>query len=253
VAPFIWESDDAHSFMNSVSFRLRKRLTQGVSLSGTYTLSKSMDNASSLTGGGGGVVAQNDKDLDAEWSVSSFDVRHRFSGDFSLELPFGPGRRWLTKEGLASEMFGGWMMNGTVSFSSGSPFTPRVTGAVSDVANGVNGTLRANYDGSAIALADPTVEKFFNTSAFSVPASGTFGTAGRNIIVGPGSSTFNMGLMKNFTVRGTRGLSVRAQVNNVLNTPVWGSIDTTVNSATFGQVVSVKSMRSAQIVLRLNY
>ena len=60
--------------------------------------------------------------------------------------------------------------------------------------------------------------------------------------------------MKNFTVRGTRGVSLRVQANNVLNTPVWGSIGTTVvNSPTFGQVTSIRSMRSVQFVLRMNF
>lgn len=252
VQPFIWESSGAESILHAASFRLMKRLARGVSVGGTYTFSKSRDDASSL-GGGGGVVAQNDKDLAAEWGLSSFDVRHRFTGNFSLELPFGPNRRWLNQEGLASLLVGGWMMNGTISIASGQPFTARVTGAVSDVANGVNGTLRANYNGTPISLDDPTLLQFFNTSAFSVPATGAFGNAGRNTITGPGSTTFNMGLMKNFTVRGTRGLSVRVQANNVLNMPVWGSIDSVVNSPTFGQVVSVRSMRSVQLVLRMGF
>ncbi len=73
VAPFIWQSSGANSIMHALSARLRKRLAMGVTFGGTYTWGKSMDNASSL-GGGGGVVAQNDKDLQAEWSLSSFDV-----------------------------------------------------------------------------------------------------------------------------------------------------------------------------------
>ena len=96
--PFIWESSGAESILHSLSVRLRKRLAQGLQVGGTYTYSKSMDNASSL-GGGGGTVAQNDKDLAAEWGPSSFDVRHRFAADFSVELPFGQNRRWLNKEG----------------------------------------------------------------------------------------------------------------------------------------------------------
>ena len=62
-----------------------------------------------------------------------------------------------------------------------------------------------------------------------------------------------MSLMKNFTVRGTRGVNVRVQANNVLNEPIWGSIDTVVNSATFGRVTSLRAMRSVQVILRLNF
>src|SRR5262249_56351096 len=50
---FIWESPGASSTLQSVSFRLRKRLTQGIAASGTYTLSKSIDNASSIGGARG--------------------------------------------------------------------------------------------------------------------------------------------------------------------------------------------------------
>jgi hypothetical protein len=252
VAPFIWESSGGISNMHAFSVRARKRLSMGFQVGGTYTYSRAFDNASTL-GGGGGVVAQNDKDLAAEYGPSSFDVRHRFTSDFSVELPFGSNRRWLTREGLANEVFGGWMLNGTLSFSSGSPFTARVTGAVSDVASGVNGTLRANYNGQPIAISDPTIAQFFNTAAFSIPAAGTFGDAGRNTIIGPAQRSLNLALMKNFTVRGLRTLSLRIQANNVLNMAVWRSIDTTVNSPTFGQVTSVGQMRSVQIVLRAGF
>jgi hypothetical protein len=252
VQPFIWQSSGAESILHSVAGRLRKRLAQGLQVGGNYTYSNSRDNASSL-GGGGGTVAQNDKDLAAEWGPSSFDVRHRVTIDFSYELPFGPNRKWLSKEGWAGQIFGGWMLNGNLAFSSGSRYTPRVTGAVADVAGGVNGTLRANYNGEPVAIDNPTTDQFFNTSAFSVPFAGTYGNARRNAIVGPGQRTFNMSMMKNFTLRGTRGLSLRVQANNVLNTPMWGSIDTVVNSPTFGHVTSVRPMRSVQVILRFNF
>jgi hypothetical protein len=252
VQPFIWESSGGRSLMNAVSFRFNRRLAQGVSGGVTYTYSKSMDNASSI-GGGATVVAQNDQDLEAEWGLSSFDQRHRLTGNFSLELPFGPNRRWLTHEGLLGELFGGWMMNGTIQAASGTPFTARITGNVSDVARGTNGTLRADYTGARITVDDPTIQRFFNTAAFTIPAAGTFGNAARNTIPGPWSTTLNMALMKNFTVPGTRGVSLRLQANNVLNTPQWATVDTVVNSPTFGQVTGVRAMRSMQVVARVMF
>jgi hypothetical protein len=252
VAAFIWESSGGISNMHAFSARARKRLSMGFQVGGTYTYSRAFDNASSL-GGGGGVVAQNDKDLAAEYGPSSFDVRHRFTSDFSVELPFGSSRRWLTHDGLANEVFGGWMLNGTLSLSSGSPFTALVAGAVADAANGVNGTLRGNDNGQPVALSNPTTTEFFNTAAFSVPPTGTFGTAGRNTIIGPPQRSFNLALMKNFTVRGLRTMSLRIQANNVANMVVWRSINTTVNSNAFGQVTSVGQMRSVQIVLRVGF
>ena len=76
VQPFIWEESGGHSIMHAFSVRLQKRPSKGIGAGASYTLSKSRDNASTL-GGGGGTVAQNDKDLEAEWGASSFDQRHR--------------------------------------------------------------------------------------------------------------------------------------------------------------------------------
>ena len=252
VAPFIWQSSGGRSLMNALSVRVNRRLAQGISGGATYTYSKSMDNASTI-GGGAAVVAQNDKDLEAEWGLSSFDQRHRFTGNCTFELPFGPNRRWLTSGGVLGEIFGGWILNGIVQAASGTPFTARVTGNVSDVSRGVNGTLRANHNGEPISLANPTTTLFFDTAAFSIPAAGTYGNAARNTIPGPGNAVLNMGLMKTFTVPGTRGLSLRFQVTNVLNSPQWSTIDTVVNSPTFGQVTGVRPMRSAQFVARVMF
>jgi trimeric autotransporter adhesin len=250
VQPFIWESSEGRSIMHSVSFRARRRLAQGVSGGATYTLSRSMDNASTI-GGGAVVVAQNDKDLAAEWGLSSFDQRHRLSADFSWEIPFGQGRRWLAADNAWSKVFGGWILSGTVIASSGSPFTARVVGNPADVNRGTNGTLRADYNGAPISLSDPTVDQFFNTAAFSVPAIGTFGDAARNTIRGPGSTTLNMSVQKSVSLSGLRGFSVRVQATNVLNSVQWSTIDTVVNSPTFGHVVAVRPMRTVQLVARV--
>jgi hypothetical protein len=250
VQAFTWESSGGHSIMHALSLQMRKRPTKGLGGGVTYTWSKAMDNASSI-GGGGGVVAQNDKDLDAEWSLSSFDQRHRLSADVNVELPFGPNHRWLNNDGWATKILGGWSWNTTAMFSTGNPLTARILGSTSDVARGTNGTLRADYNGQRIAISHPTFAQYFNTAAFSVPASGSFGNSARNLIAGPGQHNASMSLMKTVQIRQGRSLSLRVQANNVFNTVQFGSIDTTVNSPTFGRVLSVRSMRSVQFNLRM--
>ncbi len=251
VQPFIWEESGGHSTMHALSLRLQKRPSKGIGAGLSYTLSKSRDNASTL-GGGNGTVAQNDKDLEAEWGASSFDQRHRLTANVNLELPFGRNRRWL-QTGLGDMLLGGW--NWTVNFTlaSGSPFTARVTGAAANVAQGLNGTLRANYNGEAIQLDSPTMQRFFNTAVFSIPPTGTYGNSARNIIVGPGTQATNMSLQKIIMLPNARSITVRAQANNVFNNVQWGSIDTVVNSPTFGQVTSVRSMRSVTFSIRAGF
>ncbi|HVO13192.1 MAG TPA: carboxypeptidase regulatory-like domain-containing protein [Vicinamibacteria bacterium] len=251
VAPFIWESSGATSIMHSGTLRVRRRLTHGFGFGVAYTYGKSIDDASSI-GGGAAVVAQNDQDLAAERGLSSFDRRHNLAADWLLELPVGPGRKWL-REGALASLLGGWVWSGTASLQSGTPFTARVLGDYADVARGVNGTLRANVTGEAVELPDPTVARWFDTAAFTLPPTGSFGDAGRNTVIGPGTFLVNMGLIKNVDLGRPRTLSIRVQANNVFNTPPLVGIDTVVNSPTFGQVVQVGSMRSIQIQTRFRF
>jgi hypothetical protein len=251
VQPFLWEESGAHSIMHALSVRLQKRPSKGIGAGLAYTLSKSRDNASTL-GGGNGTVAQDDKDLEAEWGASSFDQRHRFTANVNIELPFGRNRRWL-QTGAGDAILGGWNWTTNFTLASGTPYTARITGAAANVAQGLNGTLRANYSGEPIQLDDPAMLRFFNTGAFSIPPTGTYGNSARNIIVGPGTQATNMSLQKIIMLPNQRTITVRAQATNVFNNVQWGSIDTVVNSPTFGQVTSVRSMRSVTFSIRAGF
>jgi hypothetical protein len=248
VQPFLWQSSEATSRMDALTVRVRRRMAHGISFGAGYIFSKSIDDASSI-GGDALVVAQNDLDLAAEAGRSSFDRRHRLEADYLIELPFGPGRRWL-HYGIGAALLGGWMWNGTATIQSGPPFTARVLGDYADVSRGVNGTLRADVTGEEVALAGPTPELWFNTAAFVAPPLGDFGDAGRNTITGPGTFLFNMGLTRDVRLGGERSLSIRVQAQNVFNTPQFTAIDTVVNSPTYGQVTATGSMRSVQFQLR---
>ncbi|HUS19124.1 MAG TPA: TonB-dependent receptor [Terriglobales bacterium] len=245
VQAFLWQSSEAASILHSGSLRLRKRMQKGISIGGSYTFSKSIDNASSI-GGGATVVAQNDLDLAAERGLSSFDQRHRANIDYTIELPFGTNKRWLSTGNAAGKIFGDWTIQGGMNARSGTPFTARVIGGFADVAGGVNGTLRANVTGAPISISDPTAALFFNTAAFVVPVSGQYGNARRNTIIGPGAVTFDMGLNKSLPLKDTRALNFRMQVSNLFNHGNYTGIDAVVNSPSYGRVTSVGSMRRIQ-------
>ena len=59
--------------------------------------------------------------------------------------------------------------------------------------------------------------QWFNTAAFSMPAYGTFGNAGRNILEGPGYQNVNLALLKRVALRGRTSLQLRAEAFNLLN------------------------------------
>jgi hypothetical protein len=252
VQPYIWESSGGRSIMHGATFQLQRRQAAGYRGGVSYTIARSRDNASSL-GAGGAVVAQNDKDLESEWGLSSFDRRQQFAGNLSVELPWGPNRRWLRDGGTLAGLFGEWSVSLNFTLQSGTPLTARVLGASSDVLRGVNGSLRANYNGAPIELSNPTIDEFFNVAAFSAPGTGEFGNSARNLIAGPGSHQLNATLQRDIRLGGVRAMTLQVNAVNLLNTVQWAGVDTNVNSPTFGQVLSVRPMRTITVSARFRY
>jgi trimeric autotransporter adhesin len=250
--PFIWESSGGHSLMNAGNVQLQRRLADGLSGALSYTLARAMDNASTL-GVGGAVVAQNDKDLNAEYARSNFDRRHQLSGNLYVELPWGPNRRWLKNGGVLAELFGEWAAQLTLTLQSGTPLTARVLGAASDLVRGVNGSLRADYSGAPIQLTDPTVDEFFNVNAFGIPPPGQYGDSSRNMIVGPGARQLNALFQRDLRLSPNRTLTLQVNALNLLNTVQWASVDSNVNSATFGSVLAAKPMRTVTLTARVRF
>ncbi|HXY50900.1 MAG TPA: TonB-dependent receptor [Terriglobales bacterium] len=253
VQPFDWQTSQGDSTAAAGSVRLRKRLQHGISIGGLYTWSKSIDNASTI-GGGATVVAQNAFDLAAERGLSSFDQRHKFSADYLWELPFGHDRRWLTNNSPWRAILGDWQWSGDWTIATGIPFTPRILGDFADVNRGTNGTLRPNIvPDQSVGISHPSVAQWFNTAAFAAPPPGTFGDARRNSIEGPPTRVFDMAFTKLFPIKEGKTLEVRVQTANIFNTPQFSAIDTTLNSPTYGRVISVGSMRTIQLTARFRF
>ena len=250
--PYLLEFSEGSSTANAGSVRLRKRMRQGISIGGTYTFAKSIDNASSI-GGGQTVVAQDAFNLAAERGLSSFDQTHKFTADYLWELPFGHDKRWLSRAGALRTLLGDWQWTGNWTIASGIPFTVRVLGSPTDVNRGSNGSLRADLTGQPITLADPTTLEWFNTAAFAIPPAGQFGDTGRNIVRGPSTTLFDMAMTKTVPFGDTRMLELRAQANNIFNTPQFTTIDTLVGTPQFGRVTAVGAMRRLQLLARFRF
>ena len=252
VPVFNFQTSQADSTAHAGTVRVRKRLRHGVSIGGTYTYSKSIDDASTI-GGGAVVVAQNPFNLAGERGLSSFDQRHRFVADYLIELPFGHDKRWLSNKSVLRDVFGDWQWSGDWTIATGLPFSPQVIGNFGEVNSGVNGTLRPNLTGQPIALPNPSLLEWFNTAAFVVPPTGGFGDAGRNSIEGPDSLVFDMAFTRVVPLGDVRVLEFRAAMTNIFNTPQFTGIDTNINSPSFGQVTSVGSMRKIQMQARFRF
>jgi hypothetical protein len=251
VQAFTWQSSEGSSYANGLSLRLQKRQTRGIAGSVSYTLSKSRDNTTAT--GGGATVAQDDQNLAAEWALSNFDRRHQMSGNVNVELPWGTNRPWLSQGGWLAAIVGNWSMSANFTWQSGTPLTARCSTCASDVARGTGGTLRADYLGMPVSLDDRTIDRYFNTDTFGIPAPGTFGNSWRNMIIGPGSKMLNANFTRDVRLGGNRNVSVQVTASNLLNLVNYAGIDTNVNSPTFGQVASVRGMRTVRLNLRFRF
>ena len=113
--------------------------------------------------------------------------------------------------------------------------------------------LRADYTGAPIQLTNPTVDEFFNVNAFTIPPPGQYGDSSRNTIVGPGARQLNALFQRDVRLTPNRTLTLQVNALNLLNTVQWASVDTNINSATFGSVLSAKPMRTVTLTARMRF
>jgi hypothetical protein len=251
-AGFTYDTTGAFSNLNSLQLRLQKRMTHGLMFTARYTYSKSLDDASTI-GGGGQSVIQNNADPRGDYGLSSFDMRHQFQGNFTYQLPFGERQRFATK-GWEKAVFGAFRVNASFTAHSGTPFTVRVFSKNPACQNvpGVN-SQRADQI-SDPTLANPTVQEWFNTAAFGAPAACP-GDAPRNSVTGPGAFTMNSGVSKTiqFGRDGLRRLDFSWNTSNLLNHVNYSGLSTVFGSTTFGQITGASAMRSMQFTTRVNF
>ncbi len=260
---FNYEQATSFSRFNAGTLRVNKRLSSGVAMGASYQYSHAIDDAGSV-GGTSTVVAQNWQDILAEEGNSSFDLRHKVSGNYLYELPFGKDKFWFTT-GKSSHILEGFSVSGTFTFASGSPLTPSYQATINDVARGTAGTERPDrVPGVSLTAGGGSIKHWFNTAAFTAPATdkfgNAFGSASRNSISGPGTIQNNMSLSKTMQLGETRSFEMRATANNVFNTVQYSGVDTTLftgleatRANAFGQVTSAGAMRSFQFTARFRF
>jgi hypothetical protein len=218
---------NADSSYNALQVDVTRRFGSGLRFRGAYTFAKSLDDHSSsflanegIAGATTIMIPQNPR---ADWGPSNYDVKHQFVGNFNYDLPFGKGKLLgRNASGLVDKVLSGWQWNGIGTVQTGFPFSPLVSFNRSN-----NGDSRApdrvslnpNFTGPLI-LGKPN--QWFNPLAFVLPASGTYGNAGRDILRGPGLGEFDTSFFKTTTLTEAIKLQFRAEFFNILNRPNFG-------------------------------
>ena len=247
---FVYLTSNGHSLRHAGQVQLRRRSRNGLTATVQYTLSKSTDDAAAFAGASlsGATIAQDWLDLDAERAPSAFDQRHLLTAQFQYTTGVGVSGGALL-DGVRGAFIKGWTLTSQLTIGSGMPLTPVYLTSVSGT--GITGSVRAGLTGAP--LAERPDGYYLNPAAYTTPAAGQWGAAGRNSVVGPKQFTLNAGLSRTFLVSDRLNLDWQIDASNVLNHVTYAGINTIVGSPQFGLANRANQMRKLQTSLRLRF
>jgi hypothetical protein len=223
---------DSHYEAGSV--QLDKRFSNLLTFSFVYTRSKNMSDLRSPL---------DVYNLHAERGLTAFDVPNNMRLSWVFSIPYGHGRaHGANINGFANAVLGGWDLNSFVTILSGLPI----------------GISRPSLNnGESAHLSNPSISEWFNTSVFTVAPAFTFGNVGPVLPDVRTDFTRNVDavLSKNFYVN-IREKKITTQLRiecfNLFNTAQFASPNTTVTSASFGQITAqANDPRDLQFALKI--
>jgi hypothetical protein len=216
------------SCYNALEVDVSRRLSRGLQFRGVYTFSKSLDDGTALNSSVGanapGFVMYPLKPK-RDWGPSNSDVRHLAVVNATYELPFRGAGKWGQK------LAGGWSVSAIETLQSGFPFTPQLGFNPTnngDSRNPIRPSWNPAFSGPLI-LGAPAL--YFNPNALVVPAPGTYGDAGRNVLTGPGLAATDFSLAKNTPLSEKLRLQFRAELFNLFSRANFGTPNAVVFSS----------------------
>jgi hypothetical protein len=252
---------EARARYNAIAVGAERRQHDGWGVRANYTFSVRKDNqfgeANALSAN---VQATVDNfDLEREFGYSLIDTPHRLNISGTVDLPFGVGKRWLSRRGVAHAILGGWAVSGVGFFQSGFPIV--VSQAVSPAlafgfgqrpnVTSVNpqrsGSPDDNYDPACNCV------RWLDPAAWSAAAAFTLGNAPRTDVRArtPFRKNWDLAVHKTERVGGSR-LTLRAELINVFDDPAFFGPRVIHGLPTFGQLAGVGGFpRTLQLSARM--
>jgi hypothetical protein len=245
---------DINNFYNAMTVRLEKRYSKGYSVLAAYTWAKSIGYGSEVYGTPGqdsGFANPTNRRLDR--GLAPDDVRQRLSISYTLELPFGKGKRYLANAPrLVNLVFGGWQVNSIMTYQTG--FHYSVTGGAF-LNNGWQ--TRPDQIGNPNRDFKFSVDQAFNTKAFARPPQFVPGTAPRGSVETPGIQNVDFSIFKNTRIGERLNVQFRFEMFNMANHPNFVCYDClpsrSFDSGSFGRIFAASDPRLIQFALKLLY
>ncbi|MCW5977663.1 MAG: TonB-dependent receptor [Bryobacteraceae bacterium] len=231
---------------HALQLAVNRRAADGLIVKAAYTFSKAIN----MTDDDGwtGLTFNYLPHVSRNRARAGYDIPHIFQFGFVYELPFGRGKG-LAQQGIGSAVLGGWQINGIFSSVMGRPFTVSASAGSLDAP----GNTQTADQMKPEVVKSGNLNEFYDRSAFAAPT-GTprFGTAGRNILRGPGLVNLDLSLFRDFALSERFTLQFRAESNNFTNTPHFNNPDGNVNSGNFMRITSADNdQRTIRFGLRL--
>jgi hypothetical protein len=262
---------------DALQVQYEHRLTAGLQVTGAFTWSKTLDDS---CGNLDACAPQLYTDFALEHGLSTQDVDYVFSPSVIYELPFGRGKRWAGDAPKWEDwVIGGWQFNAIYALQGGTPFSITASGNPSSTRANLQGTFHINPGNIANYVSETYQTQTCGTKSVSVPAGPFFlplstaglgsaglpcpggvflapGTAGRDIVRGPGLSNIDFAMFKNVAVTERFRAQFRVQAYNLTNTPHFGNPgDTNLNDGHIGQIngILTNSYRQVELAMRLTF
>jgi carboxypeptidase family protein/TonB-dependent receptor-like protein len=241
-----------NSNYHSLTVKLNKRYSNGLSIIGGYTYSKAMGIGGALFGDQS--RTQDERNRAAEYAPLEFNQKHRVTLAWVYELPFGRAKLvGGNLHGPAGALVSGWSFQGNFTTHSGFPLTP-VSSVSSNVGRQDMNRADRSCDGN-LPSDQQSVNGWFQTSCFANHAFGRFGTSGNGVIVGPGLTTVDLAALKNTAIRlpgrEPGNLQFRAEFFNAFNHAAFNDPNMTAGTAQFGLIRSTRvNGREIQLALK---
>jgi hypothetical protein len=227
-----WRAQNGKSTYKGIDTGVEKRFSNGYAFGVAYTLGDSKDNSSEqLTTQGSNAFPQNSRDFSNWYGPSDYDVRHRLSTNFVVNLPLGDNA-------FARD----WVASGIYSVRSGRAFT------VNQSNNNVGQNMTGLPDETGDPSGDKTVDQWFNPAAFTPVASGVFGNEKRNTLRGPGYQSFDLTIQRIIRLNDRYGLTLRWDAFNLFNTANFGLPARNISG---GDVATITSLAGDARIMQL--
>jgi hypothetical protein len=237
------EDTIAPSSYNSFQASVEKRFSHGLQFQVAYTLSKSLDWASSFE------ETVNPFDYKASRALSLFNSKQRFVINYVWDIP---ARKM---NGVAGKVLDDWQFSGIIQFQSGFPIRIQTQDDNELISSLFFLGAGAPQLSGPLQILNPKTNGgyYLNPNQFSDPPLGQFATTPRSICCGPGENQWDVTFAKKIALSESKYFQFRADIFNLFNKTEFVNPDGNFSDTTFGLVQQARDPRLVQFALKFYF